>query len=63
MPVHRPNGTDARELGNAPSNKPMKLTVAFGARSLSAIRSAAEIARVAKVNGGHKLGPDLRATN
>ena len=25
--------------------------------------SAAEGARVAKVNGGHKLGPDLRATN
>ncbi len=26
-------------------------------------RSAAESVRVAKVNGGHKLGPDLRATN
>ena len=26
-------------------------------------RSAAEIARVTKVNGGHKLGPDMRATN
>ncbi len=26
-------------------------------------RSAAEIARVEKVNGGHKLGSDLRATN
>jgi hypothetical protein len=26
-------------------------------------RSAVEGARVAKVNGGHKLGPDLRATN
>jgi hypothetical protein len=25
--------------------------------------SAAEGARVAKVNGGHKLGPHLRATN
>jgi hypothetical protein len=30
-------------LRNAPPNKPMKLTVAFGARSLSAIRSAASI--------------------
>src|SRR5882724_4576212 len=27
------------------------------------LRSAVEIARVTKVNGGHKLGPDLRATN
>ena len=25
--------------------------------------SASEGAQVAKVNGGHKLGPDLRATN
>lgn len=33
------------------------------ARARHRERSAAEIARVAKVNGGHKLGPDLRATN
>jgi hypothetical protein len=27
------------------------------------VRSAADGARVAKINSGHKLGPDLRATN
>jgi hypothetical protein len=36
--VRFPNGTDACVLRNAPSNEPMKLPVAFGARSLLAMR-------------------------
>jgi hypothetical protein len=48
-----------------PHNKALQLT-ANPLRGLPAAelgRSAAEGARVAKVNGGHKLCPDLRATN
>ena len=34
LPVYR----ESEMRGKAPANKPMKLTVAFGARSLSAVR-------------------------
>jgi hypothetical protein len=48
------------KLASCSSNNPLRAT--RETRALERRRSAAEGGRAAKVKGGHKLGPDLRAT-